>query len=509
MARKTYGSQRRRTARGSGHAGSAADAADSNGRAKGSGLKAALSGVAADTEGMVLDLQRMIRQPSVSARGEGLEECALLLDSMLEDAGLDSEVLYLKPGGRGGRASGVRAGPSSSSSPPPVVYAERRSESNPDKTLLFYNHYDVQPEEPIELWRYGPFDAVRRGNRVYGRGAIDDKGEIAARIRAVGSYIRETGDVPCNIKFVIEGEEEIGSDHLPRYLSRYRRKFACDGVIWEFGYVDPRGRPIVGLGMKGLMFVELTARGPARDAHSSLAVLIKNPAWRIVEALSTMRRADGRITIPGWYDDVRRLTARDVRLLEAEEFDEASFSKEYGVDGFVGGVRGLGAKKALAGAPTCNIAGISSGYSGLSAKTVLPAVAVAKLDFRLVPDMVPSRQFGLITRHLEANGFADVQARMLYGEAAARTNPSEQLVRNVRDAASASFGSEPVVCISNPATGPMHAFQKALGAPCVSVGGTYVFSKIHSPNEFARIDLLKKTAACMCRIMDMFGGSRC
>jgi len=428
MARKTYGSQRRRTARGHGHAGSAADAADYGGRAKGPGLEAALSGVAAGTEKMVLDLQRMIRQPSVSARGEGLEECALLLGSMLEDVGLDSEVLYLKPGrGRGGRASGTRAGPSP---PPPVVYAERRSESNPDKTLLFYNHYDVQPEEPVELWRYGPFDAVRRGNLVYGRGAIDDKGEIAARIRAVGSYIRETGDVPCNIKFVVEGEEEIGSGHLPRYLTRYRRKFACDGVIWEFGYVGPRGRPIVGLGMKGLMFIELTARGPAMDAHSSLAVLIKNPAWRIVEALNTMRRPDGRITIPGWYDDVRRLTARDVRLLEAEEFDEASFRKEYGVDGFVGDVRGLGAKKALAGAPTCNIAGISSGYSGSGAKTVLPAVAVAKLDFRLVPDMVPSRQFGLITRHLEANGFADMHARMLHGEAAARTDPSEQLVRS-------------------------------------------------------------------------------
>lgn len=507
MTRKAHGPQRRRAARGSGRAGSAAGAADSDGRAKGSGLEAALSGAAADTERMVLDLQRMIRQPSVSARGEGLEECALLLASMLEDAGLDSEVLYLKPGDRGRRASGTRAGPSTPSPPPPVVYAERRSESNPGKTLLFYNHYDVQPEEPVDLWRHPPFGAVRRGNRVYGRGAIDDKGEIAARIRAVGSYIRETGDVPCNIKFVIEGEEEIGSGHLPRYLSRYRKKFACDGVIWEFGYVDPRGRPIVGLGMKGLLFVELTARGPARDAHSSLAVLIKNPAWRIVEALNTMRRPDGRITIPGWYDDVQRLTARDIRLLEAEEFDETSFMKEYGVDGFVGGVRGLGAKKALAGAPTCNIAGISSGYSGSGVKTVLPAVATAKLDFRLVPDMVPSRQFGLITRHLEANGFADVQARMFHGEAAARTDPSEQLARHVRDAASASFGSEPVVCISNPATGPMHAFQEVLGAPCVSVGGTYVFSKIHSPDEFARIDLLKKTAACMCRIMDMFGGS--
>ena len=467
-------------------------------------LHAAVRRASRSTESMVSDLQKMIRQPSVSAKGEGLEECALLVSGLLADAGLDSEIIRLEKKG-GGPARRPRSG---RPDPPPVVYAERRSESNPDATLLFYNHYDVQPAEPLGLWRHPAFGGVRRGNRVYGRGATDDKGEIAARILAVKSYIRETGDVPCNVKFVIEGEEEVGSNSLPRYLSAYRKKFACDGVIWEFGYVDHEGRPIVGLGMKGLMFVEMTARGPARDAHSSLAVLIRNPAWRLVEALGTMRKPDGRITIPGWYDDAKRLTPGDVNMLRAEPFDEDRFKREHGIDSFVGGSAGLGAKKALAGLPTCNIAGIESGYTGSGAKTVLPAAAKAKLDFRLVPGMVPSRQFEMLRKHLESRGFGDIGVKMLHGEAAARTDPGDPFVSVVREAASASFGVEPVLCVSNPATGPMHAFYRSLGAPCVSVGGTYIYSGMHSPNEFARIDLLKKAAECMCRIMSSLGSPR-
>ena len=172
-----------------------------------------------DADAMVSNLQKMIRKSSVSAKNTGLEECAGLVSEMLGDAGLESDVLRL-----GG-----------SSHVPPLVYAEVKSESNPNKTILFYNHYDVQPEEPLEQWKFPPFSGTRRGNKVYGRGATDDKGEIAARMHAVSSYLRETGDVPCNVKFVIEGEEEIGSEHLPRYLKAYRKKFACNGVIWEFG----------------------------------------------------------------------------------------------------------------------------------------------------------------------------------------------------------------------------------------------------------------------------------
>lgn len=439
-----------------------------------------------ETDAMIEDLQALIRQPSVSARGEGLEECAQLICSILKDEGLQSELLRL------GRTKA-----------PPIVYGEIRSRTNPDRTLLFYNHYDVQPAEPLDLWRDPPFEGVRRGNKIYGRGATDDKGELVSRMRAVGAFLRETGDVPCTIKFVIEGEEEVGSTHIRQYLIKYRKKFACDGVIWEFGNIDACNRPVVGLGMKGLMFVEMTCRGVARDAHSSLAVLLPNPAWRLVEALSTIRATDGRIMIKGWYDESASFTAEDMRLLEAERFDESRFKEEFGVNTLLGGRTGIRARMALAGDATCNIAGFTSGYAGKGAKTVLPAVAAAKLDFRLVPGMVPARQFERLRTHLAEGGFGDIKVEMLHGEAAARTSPSEKLVRDVRRAADAVFGSS-TLSVSNPATGPMCAFSELLCAPCVSVGSTHVFARIHSPNEFARVDLLKKTVRCMCQIMHNF-----
>ncbi len=456
-------------------------------------INAIIRRVSKGTDEMISNLQQLIREPSVSAKGQGLESCAKTLSDMLIGAGLHSEILYLNK---------------STNAAPPIVYAEILSKTNPTKTLLFYNHYDVQPEEPLEQWRYPPFEGVKKGNKVYGRGAIDDKGEIVARLCAVKSYVKEMGgDIPCNIKFLIEGEEEIGSNHITQYMKKYRRKFTCDAVIWEFGYVSPDCRPIVGLGMKGLMFVELSARGPVRDAHSSLAVLIKNPAWRLVQALHAIRReTDGRILIRGWYDDVKDLSATDLKLLRAEPFDEEQFKKEYGIRDFVGGVHGMAAKKALAATPTCNIAGIISGYTASGAKTVLPAIATVKLDFRLVPEMIPQKQFKLLKKHLASTGFSDICATMLHAESAARTDPTNLFVCNVADAAESSFQATPILNVSNPATGPMYAFTQVLGnIPCVSVGGTHVYSKIHSPNEFARIDLLKKTAKCMCYVIDNFG----
>jgi len=368
---------------------------------------------------------------------------------------------------------------------------------------MFYNHYDVQPAEPLDLWDDPPFSGKIRGNRVFGRGATDDKGELITRIRAVESCLRVAGDVPCNVKFVVEGEEETGSAHIEDYLRRYRKKLACDGVIWEFGYVDAKNRPVIGLGMKGLLFVELSVRESVRDAHSSLAVLIRNPAWRLIEAVGTLRDPDGRILIRDWYRDEIPLTARDIELIRAEPFEAGPFKREFGIRRFVGNKSGLGAKKALAGGATCNIAGFHSGYSGEGAKTVLPASATAKIDFRLTPGMVPSRQASRLRRHLRSGGFGDVRVRVFHGEAAARTDPGEPIVQSVRDAADRIFGRS-VLSVSNAGTGPMHSFARVLGAPCVSFGGTYIFARIHSPNEFARVDLLRKTTKSVCLIMDNF-----
>ena len=437
---------------------------------------------------LVSDLQFLIRQPSISAKNEGIEECSKLVKKLLAKSGVKSEILRLKKGVA------------------PLVYGEIKSKSNPARTLLFYNHYDVQPAEPFELWDDPPFSGKVKGNKVFGRGSADDKGELITRIKAVEACLKTTGDVPCNVKFVIEGEEETGSAHIEDYLKKYQKKFSCDGVIWEFGYVDSKDRPIVGLGMKGLLFVELSVTESIRDAHSSLAVLIKNPAWRLIEALKTLRDENGKILIKDWYKDVVPFSKTDLDIISKEPFDEKSLKEEFGVDSFVGNLRGLDAKKALVGGATCNIAGIVSGYTGEGAKTVLPGTALVKIDFRLVPKMDPKKQVMRLKNHLKLKGFSDIDVKVFHGEAAARTDPSDPFVTQVKEAADESYGKS-IINVSNAGTGPMFSFADILKSPCISIGSTYMFSRIHSPNEFARIDLLKKTTKCICLIMEKFGRS--
>jgi acetylornithine deacetylase/succinyl-diaminopimelate desuccinylase-like protein len=446
----------------------------------------------------VSDLQSLIRQPSVSARKQGLSECANLIAMIMQRAGIKSELLYLdKDGSKSENLEGAA---------PPIVYGEVKSKSKPNgKTILFYNHYDVQPEDPIELWDSDPFSGRIEGNYIFGRGAADDKGELLTRIKAVEYLLKRTGDVPCNVKFVVEGEEEIGSTHIGDYLVKYRQKFQCNAVIWEFGYIDAKGKPIISLGMKGLLYVELTAKGPARDAHSSLAVLIENPVWRLINALQCIRDKSGKILIKDWYKEVRGFTSEEDLVISNELFDEEEFKTEYGIAKFVNNLTGLEARKALVGGATANIAGMAAGYVGEGAKTIIPSIAKFKLDFRLVPEMVPTKQFERLQEHLRKNGFDDdeLQVKMIHGEAAARTSIDDPFVKQVIQAAKEVFGAA-ITCVSSSGTGPMYPFIKIFNVPCVSVGSTYVFSRIHSPNEYARIDLLLKTTYCIAKILGSF-----
>ena len=437
---------------------------------------------------LLKDLQTLIKQPSISAKNEGIEECAVLVAKMLKKAGVSSEILRLNK------------------TAAPLVFGEIKSKSNPAKTLLFYNHYDVQPIEPLEEWNDPPFSGKIIGNKIFGRGASDDKGELITRIKAVESYLKEYKDVPCNIKFCIEGEEENGSENINEYLKKFKKKFSCDGVIWEFGYVDTKNRPIVGLGMKGLLYVELSVKESIRDAHSSFAAIIKNPAWRLIDALKTFRNSGGEILIDGWHDDILPLSKNDLKIIRKEPFDSSDFKKEYGIKEFVGDKNAFEAKKALVAGPTCNIAGIESGYTGDGAKTVLPSTAKVKIDFRLVPNMDPKKQVKLLKLHLKRNGFSDISIKVLNAEAAARTSINEEIVDVVCNSAKQIFGDY-ILNISNAGTGPMHAFVQVLHAPCVSIGSSYIFCRMHSPNEFAKIDLLNKTTKCLCLLIENFSRS--
>jgi acetylornithine deacetylase/succinyl-diaminopimelate desuccinylase-like protein len=454
-------------------------------------------------EDLIADLQSLIRQRSVSARKQGLEQCAAVVAGIMIKAGINTRILNLPKDGN-------LDDPSSAA--PPIVYGEvktKRKTNGPARTLMFYNHYDVQPEDPIELWEHDPYEGVIEGEYIYGRGSSDDKGELVTRIKAVEYYLKCFGDVPCNIKFLIEGEEEIGSVHIGKYLARYHDELSCDGVIWEFGYVNEQNIPIITLGMKGLLFVELTAVGPNRDAHSSLAVLIENPAWRLVQALNKLIDSTGKILINDWYKEVRDLTESEKAFLQTESFDEIRFKTEYGINSFLNNVQGTEIQKALVSMPTCNIAGMISGYTGEGAKTIIPSTANVKIDFRLVPEMNPLIQFERLKKYLAENGFDErsLKVRFLHGEAASRTNVNDPFVDSVSESAREVYG-DAKISVSSPATGPMDSFSKNLNVPCISIGSTFIYSKMHSPNEFARTDLLLKTTKCMCGIMDRFASQK-
>ncbi len=441
-----------------------------------------------DTSKIINDLQRLIKISSVSARKQNLEECASEIVKIMKETGIFAELIHLDKNEK--------------NEAPPIVYGEVKSKANPNgKTILFYNHYDVQPEEPLDLWESKPFEGIVKGNKIFGRGASDDKGELITRLSAVEYFLKHTGDVPVNIKFLVEGEEETGSNNISKYLNKYKNKLNSDLVIWEFGYIDQKERPIISLGMKGLLYVEMTAIGPSRDVHSSLAVLIENPAWKLIQALSTLVNKDGMILVKDWHKEVKTLTEEEVKMIENEPFDEESLKKEYGIKKFVNNISGKNIKKALTSEPTCNISGLISGYIGEGAKTILPSKASVKIDFRLVPYMDPKLQFERLKKHMEKNGFRDILITNIHGEASGRTEINNPYVKLIQESANKVFGDS-IISISSAGTGPMYDFIDILKVPCISIGGTYIFSRIHSPNEYARIDLLEKTTKCIITIIN-------
>ena len=451
------------------------------------------SRVESEIDTLTSQLQQLIRVPSVSAKKHlTITKCAELVSEIMSKAGIKSELLKLDY---------------NSEEIAPVVYGEVKSKNNPDgKTILFYNHYDVQPPEPIELWDDDPFSGKIDGNLIFGRGASDDKGELITRIKAVQYFLDETGDVPCNVKFIIEGEEEVGSCHLEKYLIKYRQKFSCDATIWEFGYIDENETPIISLGMKGLLCVELHAICANADLHSGLAVLVENPAWRLVHALKTIRDENGTITIKNWHDDIRDFSTEELECIKQEDFDISDFKKNYGLSNIFNENDTEKMKKASVGGVTSNISGLFSGYIGEGSKTVLPSKAMAKLDFRLVPEMKPEKQFELLRDHFDSNGFKDIQLKFLSGEPACRIAVNNEFVKLGEASALEEFGKL-IKSISSAGTGPMWYFNKILKCPCVSIGCTYKYSRIHSPNEFVRIDLIKKTTKCIGNIIERFGKS--
>ena len=430
------------------------------------------------------DVMRLVSQPSVSAKKLGIEECANLVERMLQEIGASTRILTFE-----GAA--------------PLVYGEIKSTKS-SRTLLFYNHYDVQPEEPLELWKSGPFKPEIRDGSIYGRGAADDKGELVSRLKLIESYMKTKGEPPCNVKFCFEGEEEVGSVHLHEYLSRNRDLFKSDGVFWEFGETDLSGRPYVSLGMKGMIYLELMVKSLEADQHSSTAAVLPSAAWRMVKLLSLLKDENERILVPGWYDAVENLTEEELQLIDEFAFDEKEYLTAHGSKGFLPGMNAQLAKKALVQRPTANIAGIWAGYTGPGSKTVLPKEIHCKMDFRLIPNQDPEDLLGRLRSYLGENGFGDVEIALESMEPAGRTGAGDPLAKAAIKAGEEVYGKKPNVEVSSPGTGPFYLFTRDYKAPAISIGVSSTDSGMHAPNEHVRLDYFEKGILWFARTMEYF-----
>ena len=416
----------------------------------------------------VADLIRLCRQPSISAQGVGMPEMVQLLAQVMGEYGVATRILPVPKGKF------------------PVVYGEIAGES--PVTLLFYDHYDVQPSEPLDLWTSPPFEPVQREGKLFARGVSDNKGNTVARLLALRAFLKTKHKLPISVKFLIEGEEEIGSPNLGAFVKRNCDLLKADACIWECGGVNWKDQPIIMLGLKGILYVELEARGASQDVHSSMGTVVPNPAWRLVWALASIKDMDENIHIAGFYDNVRPPTRQEIRAIRAIPRDDQETKQSLRLKKFVKGVTGFEYKSRHILEPICNICGIYSGYTGPGSKTVLPCIARAKLDFRLVPNQHPEEILSKLRRHLNSHGFSDITiAPTTEGENPARTPLDSPFLTIVAATGKEVFGADPVIMPAMAGSGPMYYFTNTLGLPTAGIGVDYLGSRAHAPDENIRL----------------------
>jgi acetylornithine deacetylase/succinyl-diaminopimelate desuccinylase-like protein len=437
-------------------------------------MKKVFDYIEANVQVALNELVRLCRQPSISAQDVGMADCAQLVAAMLQEHGIAAEIL---------------SGPDSRY---PFVYGEIAGQSA--KTILFYNHYDVQPPEPLEKWTFPPFEPRIEEGKFYARGVADDKGDLVARLAAVKALRKMRGKLPVTVKFLVEGEEEIVSPSIARFVTEHQDLLKADACIWETGAVAWSGRPIIVLGCKGMVYLTLEAKGAASDVHSMQATSVPNPAWRLLWALSSLKDQDENILVEGFSDDMKGQSPEELNAMmtvvpspEAVRARDEAEMRELGLSSFLKGLSGFERAARDIFAPTCNIDSLESGYSGTGLKTIVPHVARARIDFRLLPDQRALDILEKVRRHLDRHGFNDVaivEPILLWDPA--HTPLAAPFVEVVRDSARDVYGMEPGVIPWMPASGPIYCFTD-LGIPVAGVGVSYLGSRMHAPNEHIRI----------------------
>ncbi len=416
----------------------------------------------------------LLRQPSISTRWEGVEECCHLLIQMMEKIGIKTKVLPM-----GGKRN------------PPLIYGEVM---NPQvkRTLLIYGHYDVQPPEPLEAWQSPPFQPTIRNGRIYARGSADNKGQFFAHFKAIESVVKIKGELPVNVKFMLDPEEEAGSPSLNEFCRKNKELFSADMALNSDGPMDTSGRPRLSFGNRGVLYVEVTARGANQDFHSgNFGGPVPNPAWCLIEFLSSLRHPDGTVAIKGFYDNIVPPTPKEKEMMAKIPFDEKAFREKYGLKRFAP-PDDISFMEKLMFRPTLNIAGLVSGYTGPGSKTVLPCQATVKMDMRLVVNQDPEDIYQKFLRHMEEKGFTDLEAKMIHCYYPSRTPVDHPLADKFGQAIRQGFEQEPVLVPSGGGSFPGAAISNILGIPILSIPYGNHDENNHAPNENLAIDCFRK-----------------
>jgi acetylornithine deacetylase/succinyl-diaminopimelate desuccinylase-like protein len=413
-------------------------------------------------------LQALCRMPSVAARGTGMRAMADAVEQMMQRVGIGTRPFKMGTGY-------------------PIIYGEC---GGGDQSYVIYGHYDVQPVGQLTSWSVGPFAATITDGKLYARGTANSKGDLAARLAAVEAYQKTFGKLPVALRFIVEGEDGIGSPSLYRFTRDHAELLQSQGCIWDEGYRDTLERPVISLGFKGITFLELRAHGARADLHSKWGAIVPNPAWRLVQALATITSPKGVITIDGFSSHIAPITTEDAEALKAIELDEAGLKREFRIGNWVRSLKGTALVKEHIFGPTCTICGIQTGHTDAGPKTVLPSTAMARLDFRLVPDLTPALVVQLLREHLDRRGFKEIEIIELGNAPLAKSSVESTVARAVIGSASEVYGTPPVVYPMDPSSGPVGAVcgVSTPPAPVASFGISYAGSNPHGPDENIRLD---------------------
>lgn len=432
-------------------------------------------------------LQSLCRMPSVAARGTGMRAMAEAVEQAMQRVGI------------GTRAFKMGAGY-------PIIYGECGS----GPTYVVYGHYDVQPVGHLTDWSVGPFAGSVIDGKLYARGAANSKGDLLARIAAVEAYQKTFGKLPVSLRFIVEGEDGLGSPSLFKFTNEHADLLFAQGCLWDEGYRDTKERPVISLGFKGITFLELRAHGARLDLHSKWGAIVPNPAWRLVQALATITSPKGVITIDGFSSHLAPINVEDAEALKAIELDEVGLKKEFRIAGWVRSLKGQALVKEHIFGPTCTICGIQTGHTDAGAKTVLPSTAMARLDFRLVPDLTPELVLKLLRAHLDLRGFKDIEVIELGSAPLAKAPATSRVARAVIEPAEEVYGMSPLVYPMDPSSGPVGAVcgVASPATPVASFGVSYAGSNPHGPDENIRLDDFLLSIKFIGRVINRLGETK-